>query len=269
MKTILQITFLFVSFLSIGQTEELISKKPLNIGETITFSSEVLQEDRTINVYLPFGYSADSTKSYPVIYLLDGTLDEDFIHISGLVQFGSYPWINMLPETIVVGIANIDRKKDLTYPTNVAEDKKTFPTTGGSENFMNFIETELKPLINATYATNDTTTIIGQSLGGLFAAEVLLKRPEMFDNFIIVSPSIWWDTMSLLKITELSKIKNKSIHISVGEEGRIMKKTAKQLYKKVKNLDHSNEVFFKFLKEQDHGDALHLSVYDAFEKMFN
>ena len=106
MKTInryslISMLLLIVSFTAQSQTA---TKTPLNIGESVTINSKILDEDRTLNIYLPHGYSADSTKTYPVIYLLDGSIDEDFIHISGLVQFGSFSWINMIPETIVVGI---------------------------------------------------------------------------------------------------------------------------------------------------------------------
>ena len=93
------------------------SSKPFCIGKTITIHSKILNEDRILNIYLPNSYNPDSVKTYPVIYLLDGSRDEDFIHISGLVQFGSFSWINMIPETIVVGIANIDRKRDFTFKT--------------------------------------------------------------------------------------------------------------------------------------------------------
>ena len=70
------------------------SAAPFVLGEILQLQSAVLNETRTLNVYLPAGYSPDSTKKYPVIYLLDGSADEDFIHIVGLVQFGTFPWLN-------------------------------------------------------------------------------------------------------------------------------------------------------------------------------
>ncbi len=245
-------------------------KKPLVIGEKMTFYSDVLQENRQLNIYLPNGYHPDSSKTYPIIYLLDGSMDEDFIHISGLVQFGSFSWIDMLPETIVVGIANVDRKRDFTFPTSVASDKADFPTTGGSEKFIQFIENELKKQVELNYKSNGKSTLIGQSLGGLLASEILLTKPELFDRYVIVSPSLWWDNKSLLEKTP-SGLKNvKGIYISVGKEGRIMQRTAKALYKKIKKVKPDQTMIrFKYFKAQNHGDALHLSVYDAFEHIFN
>lgn len=243
--------------------------KPLVIGETVTFHSAVLDENRKLNIYLPQNYVADSTKTYPVIYLLDGALEEDFIHIAGIVQFGSFSWINMVPESIVVGIANVDRKRDFTYPTTIAQDKKDFPTSGKSEDFINFIEKDLQPFIQEHYRTEGTRTTIGQSLGGLLATEILYKKPELFDNYIIVSPSLWWDDQSLLQLEPKAYHSEKQIYVAVGKEGEIMERDAKSLYQNLDaNKKENTKVYFQFLEAQDHGDALHLAVYGAFEVLF-
>ncbi|WP_025742959.1 alpha/beta hydrolase [Aquimarina pacifica] len=266
------ITFISIAFcnLILAQNEnKSIETTQLSIGEKIEFKSKVLNEKRELNVYLPNGYSKDSLKKYPVIYLLDGSIDEDFIHISGLVQFGSFSWINMLPESIVVGISNVDRKRDFTFPTNNKKDKKDFPTTGKSKEFMNFIVEEVQPLIDNEYKTNSLRTLIGQSLGGLLVTEILFKKPDTFDNYIIVSPSLWWDDESLLKHMPNSYSTKKSIFIAVGKEGEIMERTAKELYAKLNlNKKENTNLYFEFLEKQDHGDALHLAVYSAFEKIF-
>lgn len=265
-------TFICLIFFSqiFAQNEIKLNKTtPLTIGEKIEFHSEILNENRILNIYLPNGYSKDSLKTYPIIYLLDGSIDEDFIHISGLVEFGSFSWINMIPESIVVGISNIDRKRDFTYPTNNKKDKDDFPTTGKSENFINFIEKELQPFIENNYKIDSIKTLIGQSLGGLLATEILFKKPELFDNYIIVSPSLWWDDESLLKYTPTLYKSKKSIFIAVGKEGQIMERTAKELYDKLKLLKKENtNLYFEFFENQNHGDALHLAVYNAFEKIF-
>lgn len=264
---ILSILLSLFAFNSIGQAKEAI-KQAFIIGERLEYHSNVLNEDRMLNIYLPHGYSVDSAKTYPVIYLLDGSQDEDFIHIAGLVQFGSFPWINMVEESIVIGIENVDRKRDFCFPTTIAQDKIDFPTTGGSAAFMNFIETELQPYIESAYKVTNEKTIIGQSLGGLLATEILAKKPDLFDNYIIVSPSLWWDDQSLLELEFASYEGSKNIFVAVGEEGKVMKRDAKALYKKLKKTSLPAEILgFKFLKEQDHGDALHLGVYHAFEAM--
>lgn len=245
-----------------------ITQDSLVVGERITMQSTVLNEERVLNVYLPYGYSPDSSKTYPVIYLLDGSIYEDFQHISGLVQFASYSWIAMIPETIVVGISNVDRKRDFTYPTTIAQDKMDFPTTGGSEKFMTFLESELRPMIDSTYATNGENSLMGQSLGGLLAAEILFKKTDLFDRYFIISPSLWWDNESLLELETNTKFADKWVYVAVGKEGKIMERDAKSLYKKVSKsgIDMEN-VHFEFFKEQDHGDVLHMAIYKAFEHL--
>ena len=269
MKKTLILFLLIVNIISAQDKTQNYNSESLAIGQQLTLSSEVLDENRILNIYLPSSYEKDTTKKYPVIYLLDGSMDEDFIHIAGLVQFGSFSWINMIPESIVVGISNVHRKRDFTYPTQNDKDKIDFPTTGGSQKFIEFMTKELQPIIDKEYRTNKIKTLIGQSLGGLLATEVLFKRPEIFDNYIIISPSLWWDDGSLLNYTPETYDANKSVYIAVGKEGDIMEKAAKDLYDKLNLSKRENtDLYYNFFEKQNHGDALHLAVYDAFEKIF-
>lgn len=258
-------------FFFIGTSAQVIETKtePITIGETKTFHSEILEENRSLNIYLPGGYHPDSAKKYPVIYLLDGSLDEDFIHISGLTQFASFPWIQIIPESIVVGISNNDRKHDFTFPTTVKQDQLDFPTTGGSADFIRFLEEEMIPFVQKHYPVDSSaTTLIGQSLGGLLATEILLKKSQLFNTYIIVSPSLWWDDGSLLQVPTPADLTGKSVYISVGNEGKVMKDSAKKLSKKLAaSATDNRNIFFQYFPKLDHSNALHLSVYDALEKL--
>lgn len=265
MKLIALITILLTS----STTLPITNTSNFVIGESVTFHSDVLHEDRTINVYLPLSYSKEDGSKYPVVYLLDGSADEDFIHISGLVQFGSFSWIQMIPESIVIGIANTDRKRDFTFPSNNEQDQTESPSAGGSAKFVEMIEEELQPLITRRYRANDTSTLVGQSLGGLLATEILLKKPELFDNYIIVSPSLWWDDESLLQVRAADLSSVNAVYIGVGEEGHTMKRVAKEFFEKLhEDKSMTKNLSFRNFPDLDHGDALHLAVYDAFETIF-
>ncbi|WP_458626369.1 alpha/beta hydrolase [Winogradskyella sp. PC D3.3] len=266
----LSLILLLIVQISYGQKSiEKISETEFSIGKTIKIKSQLLNEMRDLNIYLPINYSKDSLKTYPVIYLLDGSKDEDFVHISGIVQFGSFSWINMIPETIVVGIGNVDRKRDFTYPSQSKLDKKEFPTSGKSEKFISFIEKELQPFIDSEYRTSEIKTIIGQSLGGLLTTEILFKKPELFDNYIIVSPSLWWDDEKLLNENSKTYNSKKSIYIAGGKEGEVMERIAKELYDKLKKEQKPNtNLFYEYLEDKTHGDALHIAVYNAFDIIF-
>lgn len=268
--TLLTAALTFLSSLLLGQElPEKISETDFSIGKTVQIKSSVLNEIRVINIYLPSGYASERSKTYPVIYLLDGSADEDFIHIAGIVQFGSFSWINMLPESIVVGIGNVDRKKDFTYPSQNTLDQEEFPSSGQSERFIRFLEKELQPYVDSMYKTADTKTIIGQSLGGLLATEILLKKPDLFDNYIIVSPSLWWDDERLLDWNPVQYGANKSIYVANGREGEVMERTTKELFDKLKkNKTQNTKIYYAFFEDKTHGDALHSAVYNAFEKIF-
>ena len=247
------------------------STKPFVLGLIDAIPSKELGETRTLNIYLPEGYSKDSSAKYPVIYLLDGSADEDFIHIAGLVQFANFPWVNLLPKSIVVGIANVDRRRDFTYPTTIEKDKKDFPTTGKSQRFIAFIEKELQPYIQKNYSTNPSKTIIGQSLGGLLATEILFKKPGLFNRYVIVSPSLWWDNESLLAyqptFSQPTFQQKTAVFVSVGKEGKIMETDANQLVELLKKSTASAvSVDFQYFADENHATIFHLAVYKAFER---
>jgi len=254
----------------IAQNEIIIeSNESFAIGEKIKIKSDILDEVRALNIYLPHDYSKDSVKKYPVIYLLDGAVDEDFIHIAGLVQFCSFSWVNMMPESIVVGIPNTNRNRDFTFPSRNKKDTKDMTESGESETFMRFIEEELQPLIENKYNTAPVKTLVGQSMGGLLASEILIKKPELFDNYIIVSPSLWWDKESLMRLDPKPHHTKKSIYIAVGKEGSQMERLALELYTRLEKSEGENsDVYFDFLKKLTHATALHLAVYNAFERIF-
>lgn len=243
--------------------------KPLTIGEIRTIKSKILNEERTLNIYLPQNF--DKTKSYPIIYLLDGSMNEDFIHVTGLIQF--FNQMYSMPETIVVGIANIDRKRDFTFHTDLKDLQKDYPTTGHSDKFINFLEKELKPYIQSQFKTTENY-LFGQSLGGLLATEILLKKPEMFNNYFIISPSLWWDDESLLKLAPqlLNKISDtkKFIYVSVGKgEHHVMVKDAEDLFDVLKKANKKNwTVEYKMMDLDNHATILHRSLYEGLVKLF-
>ncbi|HTN45289.1 MAG TPA: alpha/beta hydrolase-fold protein [Flavipsychrobacter sp.] len=252
-----------------------LAQKPFVLGTVRELSSKILNETRTLNIYLPEGYNENDTARYPVVYLLDGSADEDFIHVVGLYQFNSFSWIDRVPPSIVVGIATIDRKRDYTFPSSNAEDKKLLPSSGGSQKFIQFIEKELQPHIEQTFRTNKHRTLIGQSLGGLLATEILLTKPQLFEDYIIISPSLWWDNGSLLDIGSAVYRREFDlplhIYLGVGKEGvtpgknpRVMEVDCNLLAEKLRHSkSKSVQIFFDYLPEEDHATIGHQAVFNA------
>lgn len=263
----LLLTFFMAGMAVVGSFAQ--EKNPITIGETVEIFSQTLSEKRKLNIYLPPDFSKD--KNLPVIYLLDGSLHEDFVHITGLVQF--FNLMFSMPPTIIVGIENVDRKRDFTFPTQQTAQKEKFPTTGGSEKFIGFLADELIPFITKNYSENTDITLIGQSLGGLLATEVLLKRPVLFKNYFIISPSLWWNNESLLKEFKKFPIANTeseiNIGIAVGAEGNIMVREAKGLHTALTKLGRNNiKSAYIYLPKENHATVLHQAMYMILERKF-
>ena len=174
-------------------------KNDIRVGIDHIIHSEILNEDRIIRIHLPSHYEA--TKEYPVIYLLDG--ETNFNFASATIDILTYA--KKMPPSIIVAIHNTNRARDLT-PTHSENGldgawidifKKN---SGGADNFLEFITSELIPNIDNNYSTNDYRVLVGHSNGGLFTLYALLKKPVFFNSYIAIDPSLIWDDQVMLKI---------------------------------------------------------------------
>lgn len=192
----------------------------LAIGETWTIDSAALGETRRINVYIPAGL-ADG-KRLPVMYMPDGGLLEDFVHVAGLLQVGAGNGTTR--PFLLVGIENTERRRDLTGPTDNAKDRAIAPRVGGAQAFRQFIRTELMPAVAKRYPITTETAIVGESLAGLFVVETLLAEPDLFDTYIAIDPSLWWNDGALGKRARTAPpgIRGgKSLYIATSADGQM------------------------------------------------
>ena len=171
------------------------SASPITLGETFTIESKVLGETRRINVYRPPSWDEAEGAARPVLYMPDGGMAEDFLHIAGLLQVSTGN--GTMRPFLLVGVENTERRRDMTGPTTNAEDRKIAPRVGGSAAFRDFFRDELMPAIKARYRTTGETAIVGESLAGLFVVETLVVEPALFDTYIAFDPSLWWNNGAL------------------------------------------------------------------------
>jgi uncharacterized protein len=169
---------------------------PVPQHDTLMLPSQVLGEARRINVHTPASYSASDTARFPVLYMPDGGLDEDFPHVVNTVD--SLIALGAIRPVIVVGVPNTVRRRDLTGPTRVKTDSAIAPHIGGSAAFRRFWQDELVPVIDAHYRTTPERAIVGESLAGLFVVETFLREPAIFDHYIAFDPSLWWNHGALV-----------------------------------------------------------------------
>lgn len=195
------------------------SPQPITIGTTHAVASKMLGEQRTINIVLPPSYAKATNKRYPVIYLIDGGVDQDLLHVAGVLQLGSI-WGRM-GEAILVGIETKDRRKELVGPTRDPRLLKKYPTAGSSAAFRSFLRDEVKPLIQGSYRTNGTDVVVGESLAGLFVVETYMTTPDVFDGYAAIDPSLWWDNEAL-SLTAAKTIgpkqSRKHLYLAIAQE---------------------------------------------------
>ena len=174
--------------------DSLSSPPAVEIGGTqaLHLTSSIVGQEFNLSVNIPRDYK-DSSKIFPVIYLLDGQWDFPLMN----AIYGEQYYDGFVPGAIVVGIAwgganpNYDflRARDLT-PTAV----KQAPFAGNAPKFLQFIKTELIPFIDARYRTNkNDRTLMGSSLGCLFTLYTLFQETSLFNRYVLTSPAIGWD----------------------------------------------------------------------------
>jgi uncharacterized protein len=242
---------------------------PLVIGETFTIDSKILKETRRINVYLPPQYHESSNSRLPVLYMPDGGIAEDFLHVAGLLQVSTGN--NTMRPFILVGIENTERRRDLTGPTQNEDDKKIAPRVGGSQNFRSFLRVELMPDIKRRYRTTDETAIIGESLAGLFIVETFLLEPDLFDTYIAFDPSLWWNGQKLLTSTaeHVHALKSeKTLYIANSSEEYIPGVMDRFAAIVEKNLPPNLHWHYEKMPEEKHSTIYHPAALKAFRFLF-
>lgn len=246
-------------FYLIGCQENAQAQDPVPEHETFKIDSKELGETRTMNVWLPPNY-AESKDSLTVMYMPDGGIAEDFPHIAN--TFAELIASKKIEPVILVGIENTQRRRDLTPPTHVKNDKEIAPVVGESAKFRAFLQNELIPEINKRYRTTDEKGILGESLAGLFVVETLMLHPEMFDFYVAFDPSIWWNDQHLVKTAKENLAKfpseNKRFWFA-GSDAKDIYKNTRDLEKILQTENLSN---FKW-KYSDEPKEQHQTIFRA------
>lgn len=258
-------TVLFAAAVQSNAAEQAAS---LVIGDTFTVESNAVGETRRINVYLPPGYAESGETRFPVLYMPDGGVAEDFLHVAGLVQVGVGN--GTMRPFILVGIENTERRRDMTGPTENAEDKKIALQVGGSEAFRKFVREELMPEVKTRYRTTDEAAVIGESLAGWWVVETFLLEPDLFDTYIAFDPSLWWNNERLLKIAAEQPGKTvereKTLYIAASADaGDLVQRFADILRKSALPSIH---LTYEKMPEEKHSTIYHPAALRAFRTVF-
>lgn len=272
----------------------LIQAQPVNnqivIGSIDSLQSKILNEERKIWVYVPNSVTANvsDNRKYPVIYLLDGS--SNFYSVMGLVERLGETMI--VPEMIIVGIPNTDRFRDLTPSKPEADSTFPFPpTVGGGKAFTSFLETELIPYIDSTYPTAPYRMMIGHSLGDLMVINTLLHHSHLFNSYLAIDPSLWWDKDLMVKqadsVFRTVNYKSKSLYLAMANNGipdgrkldDVMSDTSEDtanarpmlLFSDILESGKSDGLRWKFhyYPDDNHNSVTTIATYDALRFFFN
>ncbi|MDB4926718.1 alpha/beta hydrolase-fold protein [Mucilaginibacter sp.] len=285
---------LFISFLFTAGAQT-IKNANLIIGKVDSIHSKILNENRQVWIFLPA--SANNViyarQHYPVLYLLDA--EDHFMSVTAMIQqLSEVNGNTVIPEMIVVGITNTDRTRDLT-PTNslIGFNGKTNPelkTSGSGEKFAAFIEKELMPHIDSLYAPSPYKVIIGHSLGGLEVMNILVHHPNLFNAYVAIDPSMWWDSRKLLNETKTvltqKRFEGRSLFLAIantmpwGMDTMKARKDTSAATIHIRSILTLNEAIrsnaangltfaYKYYNEDNHESVPLIAAYDALHFLFN
>ncbi|MFB9136611.1 alpha/beta hydrolase [Vibrio olivae] len=262
-----------------------VSAEPaLNYAELFSHPSQTLNETRHYSVHLPRSYQQSPNKHYPVLYLLDG--ENRMLQVSGIANSFQGGLSAEVPELIIVGIHNTDRMRDYT-PTHYeklpsGEDVAWYKNTGGGKQFLNYLTTELMPVIDHDYRTTNPNLLVGHSLGGLISLDALSQHETYFQGVISIDPSLWFDYPNYYKTlkSKLNKpfttpaalylaIANNPFTPGLGRDN-FHRDNLKRFSQDVAPSANSQLQFkSEYYPQQDHHTVYHLAVYQGLKWLFD
>ncbi|HEX8215619.1 MAG TPA: alpha/beta hydrolase-fold protein, partial [Allosphingosinicella sp.] len=248
---------------------------PVSIGTTYSIGSKVLGMDRRITVRLPYEYQAreNAARTYPVLYLIDGGPEQDYPHIAGIAQLSDTnpAW----GEFILVGVETVNRRSEISPAVvDPAKYKDLGAVPGGSAKFRDFLRLEVMPWVKGRYRTSGRDALIGESLAGLFTMETFLREPELFDDYVAVSPSLWWEDMEYgrraAEFLGRHGASDRSLRIYIADEGYWQEEGALKI---VEALERTSPKglrwgFFDLGDEETHKTIFHRAAFDAIRALY-
>lgn len=238
-----------IFFLTIFSTATIFAQD-ISIGKRDKMHSEILQQNREFSVYFPPSYNTSVNQKYPVLYILDG--DYNFQYVAGFLELqGAISEI--IPEMILVAISG---KGTNEYRKNCKPSVEGVEDSGNAEEVVSFIEKELIPYVNKNYKTSDYKILGGHSIGGVFVVNTAINHPNLFNNYIAISPALWWGKNAMEDIMKdtwgKTKATTANLYISLAnEKGMGVTEFVKKIPENIKE----KNVKFKEFPEENHNSV--------------
>jgi predicted alpha/beta superfamily hydrolase len=276
----LLIMLLLLTEITYSQNDDLV------IAKRIKVNSMILGEERAIYVSTPSGYT-ESLDSYPVMYVIDGVTG-----VIGLVKYLSA--YGVCPEMIIVCIEEANSSRDM-FPSKPKYSRGTQPTkpwynkkedneirvsrpgekVGEADKYLSFIETELFPFIEKNYRTVPYKICCGHSKGGLLVTHALLSHINMFNAYIALNPSLYWDDGLVMKTGEekLASLdfKHKLFYFDIG--GNEVPSTIGDAFTLAKNIRENASVDLRwkldYLPNENHSSGTAIGITNALKFIYD
>jgi len=262
------LTWIFFGVAAVFQISAQEKGEAIVIGNIVKFKSKILGEERRIFVSLPDGY-ADSQERYPVLYCLTEEGAEDIHYASGVAR--KMASARIVPGMIVIGLSGIDGMRDLTPSYS----KDYGPTSGGADQFLEYLEKEIVPFIDGEYRTKDLRVFWGHSIVGAFGIYSFLKTPGLFHACVLSSPYFIYDGdgQYLLKNTESFLRKRSSqnnfLHLTVGDEPQL-KMSIDSFVDKLEKLKPAGvEWQYSVKQDEDHRSVMAVILPEGLRSVFS
>jgi len=270
----------FLVFLQYATTAQ--TSTPYSIGKTYKINSKILKEERSYILELPSSYETNK-KKYPILVLLDGEMS--YHSHSGILNHMTQG--GQIPEMIIVAVTNVDRVRDYTptkYLTNLngSSAEENHKTSGGSKQFLQFLEDELLAQIEKNYRTNSFKTLVGISHGGLLVGSAFLSKETTFNGYVSMDPSFWWDNQQVVKQlekTDLNQIKDKRIYVSTADKFENFDRIPHVFTANINSHENFNavlknkgfspsQVTLEYFKEENHWTVALMSLYHGMQFIY-
>ncbi len=255
--------------------------EPIVLGTSHELKSAALGEARRVNVRLPGSYGKAPERRYPVLYVLDGGTDQDFVHMAGLAHHAEMS--GTYDEFILVGIGTKKRLWELTTP---AQDERyqtfyrangqpvEFANGGGAATFRRHIADEVIPFVEANYRTTGRRTLIGESLAGYFVVDTLLRQADLFHDYIAISPSMWWNREELAgaagALLRRQDLAGRRLYLTLANEGGTMERGVATLLAALRSPASGalKWVHVDRRNSEHHGSIYHAAALDALRTLY-
>jgi predicted alpha/beta superfamily hydrolase len=225
-------------------------------------------ETPNIIVALPPSYKSDTTKKYPVLFVLDGETNGELV--DGMLQ--RLHLSNGSNEHIIVGVTSSNRLRDFA-PTVNKDPRGPVGEGGGGDKFLDFLETELIPEVNTKYRTNDHNVIAGHSIAGLLVIHSFQSRPNLFQGHLAFSPAVWWGeretSQSTKKYVTTAKHIQNYLYMAIGSESGEMRQVYDSLAQTIlrnRNIDFN--VRFDEFEHEGHDFTMAAGLYNSLKGLF-